>query len=129
MSFELTEQQFRYVSHLTADQRYDYFVSTVSDWQQVWSLHGKGGWVVVSSTDGEECFPVWPHPDYAAAWATGDWADCRPEAIPLDVWLERWTPGMEQDGTLLAVFPNEEEEGVVVSPGELRDSLLEELGC
>jgi phosphoribosylformylglycinamidine cyclo-ligase len=45
-----------------------------------------------------------------------------------DSWLERWTPGMEQDNTLVAVFPNMDEENIVVSPSELKTSLLEEMG-
>jgi hypothetical protein len=56
-------------------------------------------------------------------WINGEWADCRPASIPLGVWLDRWTPGMERDGTVLAVFPYSDEEGVIVTPTELRDAI------
>ncbi|MDX1656744.1 MAG: DUF2750 domain-containing protein [Candidatus Competibacteraceae bacterium] len=127
MAYSISEKEIRNVARLSADERYDYFVTRVIDGGEVWSLRSEEGWVAVSSDDGE-CFPVWPHPDFAAQWATDDWSDCAPTPIPLEVWMHRWTPGLEQDGTLVAVFPNENEEGVVVSPGELQDSLERELG-
>lgn len=126
MTYPLNKQEYRATVRLSADARYQHFVSRVVETGQIWGLSSKQGWVVLTS-DGDECFPVWPHPDYAAAWATGDWSDCRPEAVDLDVWLDRWTPGMEGDGTLIAVFPNDDEENVVVSPAELKISLLEEM--
>jgi hypothetical protein len=127
MSYQLTDQERQAVAALPADQRYDYFTTKVAEWEQIWSLRNVEGWVVVSSDDGEECMPVWPHADFAAEWATGDWDDCSPAAVPLDVWLARWTPGMEKDGSMVAIFPSADEEGVVVTPTDLRDSLHAEL--
>lgn len=123
MSYPLSDRDYDAVLRLSAEDRYDYFVDKVVEGDQVWSLKGADGWVVMTSEDGEECLPVWPHPDFAAAWATGEWADCEPTAVDLDAWLERWTPGMEKDGTMLAVFPRSDEEGLVVPPGEVRESI------
>jgi hypothetical protein len=123
MSYELTSSEKSAVSMLSPEGRYDYFVNKVARNGEVWSLEGDDGWVVMRSEDGDECLPVWPHADFAAQWADGDWAGCRPAAIELDTWMERWTPGMEQDGTLLAVFPDEEGEGTIVTPTELHASI------
>ena len=90
---------------------------------EVWSLRSDEGWVEVSSEDGEPCMPVWPHPDFAAEWATEGWSDCRPEAIELKAWLTRWTPGLARDGVMLVVFPGEDEEGMVLPPAELGEAL------
>ena len=81
----------------------------------------------LSSIDGEECLPIWPHPEFAKAWAVDDWSDCEPKAINLEVWLERWTAGLERDNTVLAVFPVNEEEGIVITPAELEEAILAEL--
>ncbi len=126
MAYPLDKAQFDTIVNLSASERYDHFVAKAAETEEIWSLKGEGGWVSLSS-DGEDCFPVWPHPDFAAAWATGDWADCRPQVIRLDAWIDRWTPGLEGDGSLVAVFPRDEEEGVVATPGELLQSLLAEL--
>ena len=127
MTYKLNEKQFDSISKLPDDKRFDYFLRKVADWEEIWSLHSPEGWVELSSGDGEICLPVWPHSDFAAAWAVDDWADCTPKAIKLDVWLERWTPGLEKDDTVLAVFPVDEEEGFVLTPAELQDAIISEL--
>lgn len=123
MTYHLTRSEFDAAARLSAEGRYDYFVEKIVAGGEVWSLSSDQGWVVMSSDEGEECLPVWPHEDFAAQWASGEWADCAPAAIGLDAWIERWTPGMEKDGTLLAIFPDEHSEGTIVTPGELLQSI------
>ena len=123
MSETLSQQQRDAVLGLSADKRYDYFVGKVVETGQVWSLRSDKGWVMVS-TDGAQCLPVWPHPDFARDWATGDWADCQPVSIDLKAWTERWLPGMQEDEIAVAVFPSADEQGVVVEPEELLDSMV-----
>ena len=123
MTDSLSKKDYQAALDLPAEERYDYFDEQVSASGEIWSLANKDGWVAFSS-EGDACLPVWPHPDYAQAWARDDWSDCEPQSITLDVWLERWLPGMEADGTLILVFPSEKEEGIVVSPSELEASLI-----
>lgn len=107
---------------LSADERYQYFLESVAQTGEVWSLRSRKGWVMMSS-EAEECLPVWPCAELASDWIDGDWADCSPVSIPLDRWLDRWLPGMRRDGIALAVFPNMDDEGMVVGPEVLRDDL------
>jgi hypothetical protein len=129
MSYPLDPAQFQRVSRLPASPRFDEFVNRVCEHQQVWGLRSANGWAVVDA-EGDDCFPVWPHPDFAAAWAVNDLADCKPQAIDLDAWLSRWTPGMDKDGTLVLVFPtnDDDDEGLVMSASELEDALLGAMG-
>lgn len=127
MSYTLTDKQFSSIRHLSDAQRYDYFIRTVARWEQVWSLHSPDGWVELSVEDGQIALPVWPHPDFAQAWAVAEWSDCQPKAVALDMWLERWTPGLEQDDTVLVIFPVDEGEGVVETPSGMAEALLAEL--
>lgn len=127
MTYKLNDKQFESIQKLSDHERYDYFLKKIVLWEEIWSLHSPEGWVELSSSDGEECLPVWPHPDFAKAWAVDDWSDCHPKAITLEVWLERWTPGLERDSTLLAVFPVNEEEGIVLTPSEFQEALIGEL--
>ena len=53
------------------------------------------------------------------SWATGEWQDCEPKAISLEKWYASWTQGLEEDDVFIAVFPNQDEEGLIISPQEL----------
>lgn len=131
MPYKLNDKQFKSISSLSDNERYEYFIRTVAKWEEIWSLHSPEGWVELSVDDGQACLPIWPHPDFAKAWAVSEWDDCQPKAIRLDTWLERWISGLEKDDTVLAIFPvNSEEgdgEGIVQTPSELESSLLAEL--
>ena len=122
MTYILDTKQLQAALLLPADKRYEYFITHIISGKQIWSLRNDEGWVAMSC-DGDSCLPVWPHQDFAALWATDDWADCSPTAVALDVWVSRWIPGMEKDGSMIAVFPNDNEEGVVVTPRELLESI------
>ncbi|MDP5131574.1 MAG: DUF2750 domain-containing protein [Paraglaciecola sp.] len=82
--------------------------------QQVWILTDNDGCVMLN-TDDEDCAPVWPSEAFAQAWATGEWADCKAIAIDLKTWRTRWTYGLEGDNVAIAVFPSDDEEGLVIS--------------
>src|SRR5688500_17655473 len=105
MTYRLAEREFSAISSLPAEQRYEHFVKRVADWQAVWGLKGARGWVSAGDTTGRECMPFWPHRRYAEALATGEWADSEPTEIALADFTEKWLPGMERDGLLVAVFP------------------------
>lgn len=127
MPYKLSDKQFKSINSLTEEQRYDYFIQKVADWEEIWSLHSPEGWVELSDDDGQICLPVWPHPNFAAAWAVSEWSDCQPKSIKLDVWLERWTAGLEGDDTVVAIFPLNEGSSIVQTPAELEKALLQEL--
>ena len=72
----------------------------------------------------EECVPVWPHEEAAQDWAQGDWADCHPHAVSLTDWQARWTKGLREDGFAIAMFPNLQEEAIVMSAEEFDDDII-----
>lgn len=123
----INDKQFESVSALPASERYSHFVRQVADWQEVWSLRGDDGWVLLGDSAGHEYVPVWPHARYAEAFATDSFAGSAPTAIPLDTWLERWLLGIAADGRSIAVFPVASCGGVTVSTEQLRADLESEL--
>ena len=118
MTESLTAQQIDTITQLTAEQRYDDLITRVIEGNEIWSLCSDEGWAVITD-DGIEYLPVWPVPELAAAWATGGYSDCQPKSIPLQNWLEKWLPGMIEDGLQITVCPDIEGEGVVISAQEL----------
>lgn len=103
---------------LKSDLRYEKFIElTLSD-GQVWVLRDDEGCLMINAGD-EDCIPVWPSSEAAAACAIADWKGFEPLAVAMPDWLEKWLPGMEKDQRVVAVFPNLAGESLVVAAEEL----------
>ncbi|MGB1201105.1 DUF2750 domain-containing protein [Cognaticolwellia aestuarii] len=103
-------------------QRAVYFVNETVTQNQLWILTDEHGCVMLNTED-EDCVPVWPNEEFAQAWATEQWQDCRPEAISLNKWFSRWTHGLADDELAIVVFPSQDEQGLVYYPDELEHEL------
>ncbi|TAA43655.1 DUF2750 domain-containing protein [Corallincola spongiicola] len=101
-----------------SETRYEAFLEMALAAEQVWVLKDDEGCLIVTSGD-EECLPVWPSEDAAAACAIADWKGLEPLAVSLVDWMEKWLPGMEKDDRVVAVFPNLAGESLVVAASEL----------
>jgi hypothetical protein len=110
------------IEKYTTEQRFKYFITEVQSNGEVWILTDEHGCMMLNSDD-EDCVPVWPNEEFANTWATDDWALCKAEAISLEVWLSRWTIGLEEDELSVVIFPDHNEEGVVLYPNELSNDL------
>lgn len=117
MADSLNAEQIAVLNQYDSEQRMKYTIKHIVVYQQVWILKDQHGCVMLNTED-EECVPVWPHQELAQAWATGEWTDCEAQAIPLNQWRSRWTPGLTDDDLSIVVFPNDREEGVVLFPDE-----------
>ncbi|GDY27607.1 DUF2750 domain-containing protein [Agarivorans sp. Toyoura001] len=110
------------VAKSDSQSRLQYLIKESKAQNQLWILIDDDGCVMLNSED-EDCVPVWPSKEFAEDWATGDWAHCKAEAISLNKWRSRWTEGLTGDELYVAVFPNELEEGLILSPYEFEDAL------
>jgi hypothetical protein len=126
MNWTIREKEFESVMRLQAHARYEHFVKKVADWKEIWSLWNDG-WVLMGDPDENETVPVWPHAKYAEAAAVGEWLGYEPRRIPLDDWLDKWTPGMTRDKRKVAVFPTGKGKTVTVDPLRLKTDLEKEL--
>jgi hypothetical protein len=134
MSWELEEGERELVLALSARERYVYFVQLAVDTEEVWGLRNPDGWVLAGDglpegegETGRDAFPIWPHPDFAAACAVADWEGAEPAPIGLAELLEDLLPILEEDGHALAVFPDADGESAVVEPENLRRDLQAEI--
>lgn len=118
MSNPIDQNTLNEIAQFTPEQRLKYLVKEVIQQQKIWILTDQDGCVMLNTED-EDCAPVWPSQEFAQAWATGEWADCEPKAIDLKTWHSRWTHGLEDDDVSIAVFPSEDQEGLVISSAEL----------
>lgn len=119
----VNDKEFENVIKLPATERYGYFVRHVADWEEVWALKTANGFVLLADDDGRQLVPVWPHKRFAEACAK---AGAEVVAIALDQWMEKWLPGMKNDGRAAAVFPTPEGRGPIVDPDDLQKDLKAE---
>jgi len=127
MSWIPNNIEIKAVLVLGPSERYAYWVKKVADQHQVWSLWQEGGWALTGDAMNCILVPVWPHFKYAELCAEGAWAGYQPRSIPLEDWLNRWIPGMQQDRRQVAVFPTISDKGICVEPKRLEQDLCNEL--
>ncbi|UTV29756.1 DUF2750 domain-containing protein [Photobacterium atrarenae] len=125
MSNSLDASRIAEIQAFDAEKRYKYLVKEVVANRQIWILTDEHGCVMLNTED-EDCVPVWPNQEFAEAWATGEWEHCKAEAISINKWHSRWTAGLEDDELAIVIFPNQEEDGLVVYPDELDDELKQQ---
>ncbi len=118
----LTLEQRIHLLASTDEARFSYFIDQVKSSQQVWSLSNDEGFVMVETDEGN-CVMVWPDLDFATQWAIDEWSDCEPIAITLDEFKTNWLPSLEADNIEIAVFPNIEDEGKLITANALNLSL------
>ena len=122
MSEALTKEQIDAVNKMRPEERFNYCVKEIAKHRKVWILTDEHGCVMLNTED-EDCVPVWPNEEFANEWATGEWEHCKAEPISTAKWLSRWTYGLEEDELSVVVFPNDNEEGVVLYPDEFEFEL------
>jgi hypothetical protein len=127
MSYKLDIHEFNNVSDFAGPQRYAYFLDKAAEWSEVWTLSSEEGFVTLGDASGQVCVPVWPHRDFAAALAVGEWEHCKAECVNITDFLQKWAQGMSRAGYMFAVFPTINKTGVVAEPDRLRSDLLEEI--
>ncbi|KOO05415.1 DUF2750 domain-containing protein [Vibrio nereis] len=118
----LTQEQIDAVNKMRPEERFNYCVKEIAKHRKVWILTDEHGCVMLNTED-EDCVPVWPNEEFANEWATGEWEHCKAEPISTAKWFSRWTYGLEEDELSVVVFPNDNEEGVVLYPDEFEFEL------
>ncbi|UUM29615.1 DUF2750 domain-containing protein [Vibrio japonicus] len=122
MSDALTKEQIETVNKMRDEERFNYCVKEIAKQRKVWILTDEHGCVMLNTED-EDCVPVWPNEEFANEWATGEWEHCKAESISTAKWFSRWTYGLQEDELSVVVFPNGNEEGVVLYPDEFEFEL------
>ncbi|WP_374951857.1 DUF2750 domain-containing protein [Mucilaginibacter sp.] len=83
--------------------KYTQFVERVAATKLVWGLRSKTGWANTESAEDEEVsvVPFWSERAYAKICARDDWKSFSPAEIPLNIFLEDWCTGMDENDTLV----------------------------
>ena len=124
------EKQILNLLSKPAVERYEYFIRYCADFERVWGLVvGDDNWVIFKDNEGENIFPIWPHPDLAITCCFEEHRKlgAKPQSIALDSFIKNCIPDMVSDGVVFGVFYDEKREGVVVGGDDLKSELEREV--
>ena len=125
------ERQIENLLKQSPEQRYEYFVRYSADFEQVWGLVvGEDKWVIFKDADGDEIFPLWSHPDLAAACCFEEHKQmgARPQAIALESFIQNCIPDMVSGEVRFGIFYDKSREGLVIEGETLKAALEDEVG-
>ena len=101
------------------------FIAEARSEGQVWVLAHGEDLLVVESVDFEDTDvkPFWSNEAAAKVHCSEEWAEYKPEAIPLDVFVEGWLKEMYDDGVLIGTNWDIDLNGPEVEPREVLEAL------
>lgn len=127
---KMHEKQIENLLKQSPEQRYEYFIRYCADFEQVWGLVvGDDNWVIFKDSNGDEIFPLWPHPDLAEVCCFDEHKKmgAKPQPIGLESFIQNCIPDMVADGVSFGIFYDVSREGLVVEGEVLKAALKEEI--
>jgi hypothetical protein len=112
----------------SAETRMDFFLKTVGESKTVYGLADEEGWALLGNEDIDEeddpdILPLFPNASLAEAFRrSAGFAEMKVEKMSLQelsVWLEE----LEEEGALVAVLPNPDLEGMVISVSDFSEEI------
>jgi Protein of unknown function (DUF2750) len=113
----LTPKQIEEILAKKPENRYKYFIKTVSAEEEVWGLTDDEGWLMLEvEGEDQDALAVFPAAQFAEIFQKGgDFADMRVEALDLSEFME-WLDDMEIEKLKVAVFPTPSFQSAVMRP-------------
>lgn len=121
-----TNKKIENVIKLSENDKYNYFIRKVADFEMLWGLD-KNGWALLGDDFDNQIFPFWPEKEFAELCAVDSWSGYNAKSIDLDSFLKKWIPGMKRDKMLVNIFHTPKFKGIIVSPDKLNDDINREL--
>ena len=103
------------------------FISEARTSGQVYVLAHGEDLLVVESVDFEDTdvMPFWSNIEQAQIHCTEEWAEYKPEAIPLEIFVEGWLKEMYEDGVIIGTNWDIDLNGPEVEPREILEALAQ----
>lgn len=110
------------------EKRYDYFVKTVADTEEVFGLADEDDWALIGDEELDgDIIPLFPHAELAERFRVeNDFEEYAIAIVDVNELLQ-WLDEMEEEGMKVCVFPNLEISGAVIAPQHLKTDIMEEL--
>lgn len=107
----------------------DAFFAEVKATQMIWALHDKDsdGWVIVDSVNYEDTDTIllWSTESGAQKSCTEEWANYVPTQISVADWLEFWFEDLNEDGIIVGLDWEGEDELAELELGEFTQKIAD----
>jgi Protein of unknown function (DUF2750) len=126
---DLKPEEVSKIFRRTAEKRYEYFIKIVADTEEVYGLADEEGWALLGDEDDDsaDIIPFFPAAEFAERFRVeGDFDEYQISVLDVNELLE-WFDDMEEEGTLVAVFPDLTGSGLVAPASKVKLDLMEEL--
>lgn len=114
---------------MSTDTTVKSFLKQVKDTQELWALQDKNSedWVVLDSVNFEntEVMPLWSTEELAKSHCVEEWADYVPAAISVADWMEFWVEDLLEDGVIIGLNWQENEDCFELELPEFTQALAE----
>ena len=112
---------------MSTDKTLKSFLEQVKDNQVLWALQDKSSedWVVLDSINFEntEVMPLWSTQELAKNHCVEEWAEYLPVAITVADWMEYWVEDLLEDGVIIGLNWQENDECVELELPEFTQAL------
>lgn len=107
---------------LTDDSRMTLFFEKVADWEELWAIADDEGYVIQAKGD-KTYISLWPHPHFADDIVRRLMPKNQSVEVDFEFLLEQLIPTLKSESIHVAVFPNKQWEGILLSPEEFESQL------
>ena len=118
MAYKPTEKEINSVFLLNGKTRYEYLIKRIVDTEELWLIKLEDKFVLLADDNENEGIPIWPHIKYIECFICDEWKNAIPFSMPVNIWINKWIPGMINDKINIAAFPNKELKAVFIDPNE-----------
>lgn len=126
----LSQKQIEEILAKKPEKRYNYFIKTVCEEEELWGLidpEGEEGWLILEvDEDNTEALAVFPNAEFAELFrASGDFEEFKVESLDLYEFVD-WLDDFEKDNIKVGVFPTPDFQCAVIPPQRLKEDFQTE---
>lgn len=119
-------EKIKNVFNLPPEERYDYFIRKVADFEEVWLVKKEQNIIALVDESEREAISVFPEKGFAELLLQGEWEGFTVEKIDVYDFVD-WLDQIKKEGKRIACFPKDDFIAFIVSAEEMKVDLLEEI--
>ncbi|PLK42111.1 DUF2750 domain-containing protein [Emticicia sp. TH156] len=124
---KITQKEIESVSKLAPFDRYTYFIKRVADFEKMYTIVDKAGYLAISEIDAKLLISLWSSQEYATLNITGEWEQYVVKEITLEEFEISYIDLIVENNYLINVFPVNSKAGFVVDVNEFARDISDEM--